>query len=232
MNNNMVRIVGAVTILWAARSYYRNWGTTKEECRMNLPGDELIRRPSVQSTEGIWIDAPPSDVWPWLVQIGLDRGGLYCSGIAEVLIGPDHAKADGIHHQWQHLAPGDTIRLTPSGWLGLRHGLTLTVDQVVDGSLLVLRGSRPGMPWDTVWSFHLLPRWEDRCRLLIRTRTRLRHPGEVLGVELAGPMVALLTRGMLLGIKHRADPATPAGGRQDTPEPSANTSSKPATRHA
>ena len=203
MNITMVRIVGAGALLYAARRYYRNWGTTKDECRMNLPGDELIRRPSVQSTEGIWIDASPSDVWPWLVQIGQDRGGLYCSGIAEELIGLDHDRADRIHHEWQRLAPGETIRLTPSGWMGLRHGLTLTVDRVVDDSVLVLRGSRPGMPWDTVWSFHLLPRWDDRCRLLLRTRTRLRHPGEVLGVELAGPVIALLTRGILLGIKSR-----------------------------
>ncbi|WP_370332961.1 hypothetical protein [Mycolicibacterium hippocampi] len=87
--------------------------------------------------------------------------------------------------------------------MGLRHGLTLTVEQVVDQSTLVLRGSPPGFPWETVWSFHLLPRWQDRCRLLVRTLTRLRHPGEVLGVELAGPLTSMLTRGLLLGIKRR-----------------------------
>jgi hypothetical protein len=31
------------------------------------------------------------------------------------------------------------------------------------------------------------------------------HPGEVLAVELAGPVTALLARGMLLGIKRRAE---------------------------
>ena len=210
MTGNVVRVAGAIALLYAARRYYRNWGTTKEECRMSLPGDELIRRPAVQSTEGVWIDAPPAAIWPWLVQIGQDRGGLYSFGTVEKLIGLDYDNADRIHPEWHSLVPGDTIRLAPNGWMGLRHGITLTVGQVTDESTLVLRGTPPGFPWETVWSFHLLPRWQDRCRFLVRTRTRLRHPGEVLGVELAGPVTALVTRGLLLGIKRRvADIATP-----------------------
>ena len=203
MTKYVVRVAGATALLYAARRYYRNWGTTKEECAMNLPGDELVRRPAVQSTEGIWIDAPPAAVWPWIAQIGQDRAGFYGFGKVENLIGLDYHNADRIHPEWQRLAPGDTVRLAPMGWMGLRHGITLEIEQVVEESTLVLRGSRPGFPWETVWSLHLLPRWQDRCRFVVRTRTRLRHPGEVLGVELAGPVVALVTRGLLLGIKRR-----------------------------
>ncbi|WP_137146884.1 SRPBCC family protein [Mycolicibacterium sp. CR10] len=205
MNGNVVRVAGAITLLYAARRYYRNWGTTKEETQTTLPGDELVRRPSVQSTEGVWIDAPPAAIWPWLVQIGQDRGGLYSLDTVADLIGLDYENADRIHPEWQQLAPGDTIRIAPQGWMGLRHGLTLTVEQVIEESTLVLRGTPPGFPWETVWSFHLLPRWQDSCRFLIRTRTRLRHPGEVLGVELAGPVTSLVTRGLMLGIKRRVD---------------------------
>lgn len=207
MTKYLARAAGASAFLYAARRYYRNWGTTKEECAMKLPGDELVRRPTIQSTEGIWIDAPPAAVWPWIAQLGQDRAGLY--GFAKVakLVGLDGGRdtdnADRIHPEWQSLAPGDTLRLTPTGWMGLRHGITLEVQEVVAGSTLVLRGSRPGFPWETVWSLHLLARWQDRCRFLVRTRTRLRHPGEVLGVELAGPVIALVTRGLLLGIKRR-----------------------------
>ncbi len=212
MTNNTVRVAGGIAALYAARRYYRNWGTTKEECSMYLPGDELIHRPSVRSTEGIWIDAPPAAVWPWLAQIGQDRGGLYGFGTVENLIGLNYDNADRIHPEWQHLAAGDTVRLVPRGWMGLHHGLTLEVERVVDGSTIVLRGTRPGMPWETVWSIHLLARWQDRCRLLIRTRMRLRRPGEVLGVELAGPLIALVTRGLLVGIKRRvADVPMPMG---------------------
>lgn len=205
MNGNVVGVAGAITLLYAARRYYRNWGTTKEETQTALPGDELVRRPSVQSTEGVWIDAPPAAIWPWLVQIGQDRGGLYSLDTVADLIGLDYENADRIHPEWQQLAPGDTIRIAPQGWMGLRHGLTLTVEQVIEESTLVLRGTPPGFPWETVWSFHLLPRWQHSCRFLIRTRTRLRHPGEVLAVELAGPVTSLVTRGLMLGIKRRVD---------------------------
>jgi hypothetical protein len=119
------------------------------------------------------------------------------------------------------------IRLAPKGWMGLRHGLALTVAQVIEREAIVLRGMPPDFPWDAVWSFHLVPRWNDRCRLLVRTRARLRYLGEVFVTELAGPVVALVTRGMLLGVKRRVQglPAT----RSVTQIASASTSVKPAT---
>lgn len=193
--------------LYAARRFYRNWGTTKEECETPLPGDELVGAPAVQTTEGIWIDAPASAVWPWLVQMGQDRGGLYSYESLENLIGLKYRNAERIHPEWQQLAVGDVIRLVPSGWMGLRDGLALPVAQLVEGQSIVLRREPGASPWDGVWSFHVMPRWEDRCRLLVRSRSRMRLPGEVLGAELSGPVVALMTRGMLLGIKRRAEQA-------------------------
>jgi hypothetical protein len=203
MTTNVVRFAGAIALLYAARRYYRNWGTTKEECRMRLAGDELVDGPVIQTTEGVWIDAPASAVWPWLVQMGQDRGGLYSYETLENLAGLQYHNADRIHPEWQRLVPGDVIRLVPKGWMGLREGIALPVVDVVEQQSIVLRATRPDQLWDAVWSFHVIPHWEDRCRLLIRTRTRLRHPGQVLAVELAGPAKAFLTRGILLGIKRR-----------------------------
>lgn len=188
--------------LLAARRYYRNWGTTKEECESTLPGDQLVAEPAVQTTEGIWIDAPAAQVWPWLVQMGHDRGGMYSYEKLENLVGIRHPNADRIHPEWQHLAVGDVIRLAPRGWMGLHDGIALPVLRVIEGEAIVLR-LQP--PLDGVWSFHLQARWEDRCRLLVRTRSRARVPGEALGAEAAGPVMALMTRGMLLGIKRRVE---------------------------
>jgi hypothetical protein len=193
-----------VALLYVARRYYLNWGTTKEECRMSLPGDDLVNPPVVETTEGVWIDAPAGGVWPWLVQIGQDRGGLYTYQTVENLIGLDYHNADRIHPEWQRLAPGDLIRLAPKGWMGLRDGIVLTLVDVIEQQSLVLR-TMPRDLWDAVWTFHVIPHWEDRCRLLIRTRIQLRHPGEVFAAELAGPAKALMTRGILLGIKRRAE---------------------------
>ncbi len=207
-------VVGTVLAgagLYGARRFYRNWGTTKEECETPLPGDELVGGPAVQTTEGVWIDAPASAVWPWLVQMGQDRGGLYSYESLERLIGLKLRNADRIHPEWQQLAVGDVVRLVPRGWMALRDGLALPVAQIVDGQSIVLRVDPTRSPWDGVWSFHVMPRWEDRCRLLVRSRSRMHVPGEVLGAELSGPVVSLMTRGMLLGIKRRVEAAA---GRQ------------------
>lgn len=204
MASKLMRVAAGVALLYGARRYYRNWGTTKEECRMALPGDELVSSPAVQTTEAVWIDAPPGAVWPWLVQMGQDRGGLYSYQTLENLVGLDYHNADRIHPEWQRIAAGDVMRLAPRGWMGLRDGIALTVIDVVEQQSVVLR-TMPQDLWDAVWSFHVIPHWEDRCRLLIRTRILLRHPGEVFVAELAGPAKAAMTRGILLGIKRRVE---------------------------
>jgi hypothetical protein len=194
-------LVGVV--LYAGRQYFRNWGATKEETQMVLPGDELIEEPAVQTTEGEWINAPAARVWPWLLQLGQDRGGLYSYNLLENLVGLHIRNADGIHPVWARLAPGDSVRLVPKGWMGLRDGVTMTVAGVEPERLLVLRGSPLLSGGDAVWSFHIAPCGEDRCRLLVRRRTRVRRRRDLVEIELARPITALMTRGMLRGIKSR-----------------------------
>lgn len=196
---------GAAAVLYGARRYFRNWGTTKDECRMRLPGDELIRQPAVQSTEGVWIDRSAAAVWPWLLQMGQDRGGLYSYEVLENSFGLYHCNADRIHPEWQQLEPGDVIRFAPPDWLGRREGISLSVVRLIEGEAIVLQGRPPGLPWEAVWSFHLLQDLDDRCRLLVRTRLALRQPGEIVLSELGGPVTALMTRGMLRGIRRRAE---------------------------
>jgi hypothetical protein len=43
------------------------WGATEEEAARPLPGDEVVARADYVATRAITIDAPPQDVWPWLV---------------------------------------------------------------------------------------------------------------------------------------------------------------------
>jgi hypothetical protein len=205
MATKLASAAAGVALLYAARQYFRNWGTTKEESRMSLLGDELASGPVVQTTEGVWINAPASSVWPWLVQMGQDRGGLYSYETLENLVGLNYHNADRIHPEWQSLVAGDEMRLVPKGWMGLRTGVSMRVVEVVDQQSIVLRATPPDHLWDAVCSFHVIPHWDDRCRLLSRTRIPLRHPGQVLATELVGPAKALMTRGILLGIKRRAE---------------------------
>ncbi|AFM15809.1 hypothetical protein Mycch_0999 [Mycolicibacterium chubuense NBB4] len=205
MVNRLVKTLTVAAALYAARRYFRDWGTTKAESGGRLPGDELVKAPILSATEGVWIDAPAAKVWPWLVQMGQDRGGLYSFEKLENAVGLRYRNADRLHPEWQQLEVGDTVRLVPRGWLGLADGVELEVARIVDDTSIVLRGRLSSLPWDVVWSFHVIPHWDDRCRLLIRSRLALRSPGEVVLAELAGPARALITRGMLLGVKRRAE---------------------------
>lgn len=100
---------------------------------------------------------------------------------------------------------GDVVRLAPEGWMGLPNGLRLSVADIVPEKSIVLRATRSDLRWDAVLSFHLEQQWEDGARLLTRARVALRHPGEVFVMELARLLIALGTRGMLLGIKRRSE---------------------------
>ena len=182
------RTVALVAVLYAARQYYRNWGATKEECLLQLPGDELTGDPVVQVTQAVYIDSPQSTVWALLAQMGQDRGD-----------------ADRIRPESQHLELGDVVRLAPRGWMGLKDGLRMCVAEIEPEKHIVLSATRPRLLRDAVWSIHLLPHWEDRVRLLVRVRIGLRHPGEVFAMELARPLVALTTRGFLIQFKHRVE---------------------------
>jgi hypothetical protein len=54
-----------------------NWGGTQEEIQARYQGDELTPDPDVRFIRAITVDRPPSEVWPWVAQIG--RGAGYYS---------------------------------------------------------------------------------------------------------------------------------------------------------
>ncbi len=64
---------------WTVHRLARRSGVTREEARLPLPGDDLVARPWWVSTRAITIDAPPDQVWPWVVQMGYPthRAGWY-----------------------------------------------------------------------------------------------------------------------------------------------------------
>ena len=54
-----------------------SWGTTEVETLANLPATSWLVKPSTAAPAPVTIDAAAGDVWPWLVQMGQGRGGLY-----------------------------------------------------------------------------------------------------------------------------------------------------------
>lgn len=215
----MVRIgvamgVGAVLAAWGSRRVWANWGSTPEERARAWPGESSIPAPSTATTLAVSIAAPPDQVWPWLVQIGQDRGGMYSYEWLENLFGLDIRNADEVHPEWQVLEPGDRVVVVPAGRLGMPEGYAFPVEQVEAPHHLVLRQAPPEHPWNAVWTFVLEPEGGG-TRLVSRSRAE-RQAGvagrvaDVAGLVMA-PVVVLMTRRMLLGIKERAERAVLAG---------------------
>jgi hypothetical protein len=198
----------AASALVLARFRWRNWGATPAEIAQALPGDEFVPDPAGLTTRAVTVDAPADEVWRWLVQIGQDRGGMYSYDWLENLLGLDIHSATEIHPEWE-LREGDRVVLVKPGWMGLKKGYSLPVDLIDPGRVIVLRQSPPEHPWNAVWSFHVIPQGETRCRLISRGRDAI-NPGIGATVgrlfsQLLDPITMLMTRKMLLTIKSRAE---------------------------
>ena len=153
---------------------------------MPLPGDDEVPHPGLRMTRAVTIEAPPSDVWPWLAQIGQDRGGFYSYSWLENLAGCHMRNAEHIHPEWQQRQVGDTVLLHPSS------GIKLTCFE--PNTSYALGG----------WYLALQPQDHNRTRLLARSRipSGLPSAGDVLFIELPH---FIMERKMLLGIKRRAE---------------------------
>lgn len=182
------------------RPWYSRWGATKHETAKPLPGDQLVPEPVLASTRGITIHAPADAVWPWLVQMGQGRGGLYSYQRLENLVGCDMHNADQILVEHQHIEIGDKIRLTPEG-----RGPFFVVSAIEPGRAVILSGDNP----PTTWAFILAPIDKKSTRLIIRFRQDYeRGVGNFLGWRVfTDPISFWMERKMLQGIKARAEAA-------------------------
>lgn len=171
------------------------YGATAAEASATLPGDDLLAAPDVVTTRAIGIAAPPSAIWPWLVQMGSGRGGVYTYDWIENLFGLEMRSADVIRPELQGLAEGDVLPL------GSRD-MALRVEALVPERHLVLR-SEDGA-W--VWAFVLVP---DGAGTRLLSRNRISAPGGRVGKALYGlvmePGSLVMERRMLLGIRERAE---------------------------
>lgn len=196
---------GAVAYTGFVRPWMRHWGATPVECRKTMPGDELVPFPADQTTRAITIHAAPHDVWPWLAQMGQNRAGFYTYSRLENLAGLRIRNAEFVVPQWQHLRVGDEVRLVPKGWLG-GPGFSVPVAEVHSDRAIVLRMPPESSPWDAVWTFAIEPIYGgSTCRLYSRGRSAAMPLWMKPVGYLIEPVLFVMERGMLKGIKVRAE---------------------------
>jgi len=180
------------------RKRYRYWGATATEIERVMPGDGAIPDATYDTTLAVTIDAPAADIWPWLVQMGYRRGGLYSYDWLDRLFGfLDAPSAERVLPEHQRLAVGDVIPI------GRGDGFPVAA---VDPQRSMVLGGETGDGFHWVWQFGLYPLDERRTRLVSRSRARLpRTLRSTLFMGALEPAAFIMTRRMLLGLKRRAE---------------------------
>lgn len=183
---------------WAMR-----WGTTAQDRRAAMFGDSLHKGARHVVDNAITIRAPADSVWPWVAQIGQDRGGFYSYQRLERLFGARIHNADSLVPGWQQRQVGDLVRATQPDYLGgiLGDSLGWRIEAMEPGRALVLQN------WG---AFIVQPIDSMTSRFYIRQR----NPGTPsfvgnlfapVGLLVLEPAHFIMQRGMLRGVKSRAE---------------------------
>jgi hypothetical protein len=180
------------------RPWYSKWGATDEEVKKSLPGDEQVANPNMENTRAITINAPADAVWPWLVQMGQGRGGLYSYERLDNLVGCEMYNADRVIPEFQDIKVGDKVLLAPEGGPP-----PFVVTAVEPGRAIILGGIDP----PTTWGFILEPVDDNTTRLIIRFRQAYEPtPGNrIIWRVFTDPINFVVERKMLQGIKLRVE---------------------------
>jgi hypothetical protein len=188
----LVALVIALLIPWMDR-----WGATAEEIQATFPGDELVPEPASFVNRAVTIHAMPEEIYPWIVQLDAKKGGWYSYTWLETnLLNCTIVNADRIHEEWQNLKVGDEVNMCPNEPAPPPY----IVAQIHPNQAIVM-GHQENGEWVDLYQFVIVPQSDGSSRLVLRTRTMvvggfwtIIHPG-----------VFIMERGMLLGIKARAE---------------------------
>lgn len=225
----------AVTYAVVLRPRLKAWGVDPVETEAALAGDELIPDPMQTETRGVTIDAPVSQVWPWLIQMGFGRAGWYSFDAMD----RRYPSADVILPEFQKLEPGEILPIYQGGGFEVRtvdpqKALVLftdtsTMEKQAEAAGLVTeeqleeakskrgqfgRGSYPD--FSASWAFILKPTEDGQTRLIerFRVKTQNQMPAGPVMQELMSTGIVLMARKQMLGIKERAERPQPT----DLPE--------------
>ncbi len=165
----------------------------------------------VVTDHAVTIQAPPTAIWPWLVQMGWGRAGWYPARWVDRAFLPAHGPAaDRINPEWQGLAVGDWV---PDGAPETECGCV--VRSLEPEHNLVLHSTEHLPPqfrdrfgaWiDWSWAFVLRDIGGGRTRFHFRTRARL-GPSWLAAAYwvILVPADFVMARQMLSGVRRRVE---------------------------
>ncbi len=198
-------LAAAAGAYWLAlRPWHLRWGATDAEFARRWPGDELVVDPSTRAVRAVAVYAPAADVWPWIVQVGRERGGFYSYTWLENLIGADIRNVDQLIPGLPARRAGDTVWMGPRDrFRGMARMIVAKVDPsramvLVPPTESVLReGTAEG-----VWSFILEPASDHTARLVMLS---LAAKARIVDLVFWEPAHFVMERKMMLTIKRLAE---------------------------
>ncbi len=192
-------IVAVIVIIFLT-PWMDRWGATNEELTATYPGDELVQNPASFVNHAVTINASSDQIYPWIVQLGADKGGMYSYNWLETyLLNCRLINANSIHPEWQDLKVGDLVKMCPN-----EPGPPPYMVAQIEPNRAIVMGHQENGKWVDLWQFVLVPQTDGTTRLILRTRTMA-----VGGFwDVIHPGIFIMERGMLLGIKERAEAMT------------------------
>ena len=93
----IVAVIAAVLLMpWMDR-----WGATDNEVAAWYNGDDLVPTPRYVYSRAVTVDATPEEIYPWLLQMGAEWGGMYSYSWFETnVLRCELINADRIHEEW------------------------------------------------------------------------------------------------------------------------------------
>ena len=185
-----------VLIMFSLVPWMDRYGATDEEIAASFTRDELVPSPRISYTRAVSINASPEEVYPWIAQLGADKGGMYSYTWLESLIRCPQTNADRIHGEWQSLKVGDKVLMCPDVNAPPAYEVAL-----IEPDRAIVLGHQEGGSWTDIWQFILVPQADGTTRLVLRSRSVM----EGFLWDVIRPGEFIMARGMLLGIKERAE---------------------------
>ena len=218
---------GAVAFyLKAYRPWQTRWGASDELVARQLPGDELVARPTWNATRAVEVAATPEQIWPFLVQLGWGRGGWYGYDLVDNRGRPSTWE---ILPEHQHLEVGKDFPMSPVTamycvafeepswmlWQGRRPEPDPDVAAGAAGGVAAGAAGAGEVPsgqaqklvaGSGTWLWYLDPIDDSHTRLVTRMRDEYRVTSPLIVAQLLTDAFDFpFMRKVLLGIKARAE---------------------------
>jgi hypothetical protein len=186
-------IASTLSALALFRPWQLRWGATDGEVNRAMPGDDIVGKPSFNATRAVTINAPAENIYPWIVQMGVNRAGWYSYDLLDNLA---RRSAESILPEHQNIQVGDLIPMSPDGKAGL------WVEDFKSNEWMLWWDNKG----ENSWAWGIYSKGEAHSRLVTRVRVQYRWLSPAILFNLIIEFFDIvMMRKCMLGIKRRAE---------------------------